>query len=175
MAEKLIKKRSSIKARITGFSNYITILKSCDQLSDLQVLELEGRFSRFENLFDEFNELQTDIELLSDNPEDAYAERFKFEEFFYPLVALARKLLAAGQKQQDNATGSVSGSEVSGGIRNNFIRLPKIDLPRFDGGYQCWLEFRDTFLSLIHNNNSIDSINKFHYLRACAGNSCRNY
>lgn len=169
MADKLIKKRSSMKAKLTYFTNYLNNLENSDRLSELQVLELESRFSKFEQLYDEFNALQTEIELLSDNPDDAYADRFKFEENYHNLVATARKVISAEQEQRQHdkaSAGSVSGSEVTGGTKNNFIRLPKIDLPRFDGSYQCWLEYRDTFLSLIHNNNNIDNINKFHYLRA---------
>lgn len=38
-------------------------------------------------------------------------------------------------------------------------------MPTFDGNYNKWLEFRDTFDSLINDNDSIAPINKFHYLR----------
>nr|CAI5852863.1 unnamed protein product [Callosobruchus analis] len=33
------------------------------------------------------------------------------------------------------------------------------------GGARSWLSFRDTFISLIHINNSLDNIQKFHFLR----------
>lgn len=46
------------------------------------------------------------------------------------------------------------------------VRLPTIELPRFRGEIGEWLGFRDTFESLIHNNQSIDPIQKFHYLKA---------
>ncbi|XP_050555965.1 uncharacterized protein LOC118281405 isoform X1 [Spodoptera frugiperda] len=46
------------------------------------------------------------------------------------------------------------------------VKLPTIQLPKFSGLYTNWLEFRDTFSSLVHCNDSIDEINKFHYLRA---------
>ncbi|KYN14464.1 hypothetical protein ALC57_13336 [Trachymyrmex cornetzi] len=46
------------------------------------------------------------------------------------------------------------------------IRLPTIELPKFSGGAAEWLSFRDTFESLIHKNETIDCIQKFHYLRA---------
>lgn len=48
----------------------------------------------------------------------------------------------------------------------NNIKLPVINLPKFSGTYRTWLEFRDTFQSLIHNNNVISDIQKFHYLKA---------
>ncbi|CAH0715181.1 unnamed protein product, partial [Brenthis ino] len=167
MADKLIKKRSSMKAKLTTFSNYLDVLKSCDNLSTLQRLELDSRYSKFDALYAEFDDLQTEIELLSEKPEEAYTVRAQFEEQYYALAALARSLLSGNEKPRDSA-GFVTGSEdsMAGGLKNNFIRLPKIDLPYFDGSYQCWLEFRDTFSSLIHDNNSIDNISKFHYLRA---------
>ncbi|CAG9114803.1 unnamed protein product [Plutella xylostella] len=46
------------------------------------------------------------------------------------------------------------------------IKLPTISLPSFDGSYDQWLEFRDTYLSLIHNSIDIDNVQKFHYLRS---------
>lgn len=49
-------------------------------------------------------------------------------------------------------------------------RVPKVlSYHRFNflnGKYFNWLEFRDTFQSLIHNNSQIGAIQKFHYLRA---------
>lgn len=50
---------------------------------------------------------------------------------------------------------------------NDFeIKLPIIKLPSFDGNYIMWLEYRDTFESLIYNRESIPDIKKFHYLRS---------
>lgn len=45
------------------------------------------------------------------------------------------------------------------------IRLPTIKLPTFDGNYSNWLEFHYTFNSLIHNNEGLNNINKFQYLK----------
>ncbi|KAJ8916986.1 hypothetical protein NQ315_012901 [Exocentrus adspersus] len=45
------------------------------------------------------------------------------------------------------------------------IKLPKTNLPTFDGSLQNWLFFRDTFKSVIHNKANLSDINKFHYLR----------
>ncbi|XP_062713961.1 uncharacterized protein LOC134290779 [Aedes albopictus] len=46
------------------------------------------------------------------------------------------------------------------------IKLPTISLPEFDGDYQHWLTFHDTFVALIHSNAELPDIQKFHYLRA---------
>lgn len=47
------------------------------------------------------------------------------------------------------------------------INLPQIDLPTFSGDTNQWLEFHDTFLSLIDNNESLNNIQKFYYLKSC--------
>ncbi|XP_045537974.1 uncharacterized protein LOC123721909 [Papilio machaon] len=110
---------------------------------------------------------KVEIEVCSDKPEDEYEERSKFEERYYALMAQARNLLCRDGAADDGR--SVAGSickQAGESFQHNFIRLPKIDLPRFHGSYQCWLEYRDTFLSLIHSSASIDNISKFHYLRA---------
>ncbi|XP_059057219.1 uncharacterized protein LOC131850860 isoform X2 [Achroia grisella] len=164
----LIKKRSSMKSKITVFNNYLNLISSNADISHLQRLDLEERFNRFEAMYSDFDALQTDIEVLSDDAEaeSALTDREEFERQFFRVVALARSLLATSR----DSAGSVAGSEDanSGALntKQNFVRLPKISLPCYDGFYQSWLEFRDTYISLIHNNACIDDINKFHYLRA---------
>lgn len=39
-------------------------------------------------------------------------------------------------------------------------------MPTFDGVYEHWLEYRDTFISLVHNSSEISDIKKFHYLKS---------
>ncbi|XP_050675189.1 uncharacterized protein LOC126972453 [Leptidea sinapis] len=74
---------------------------------------------------------------------------------------------------------SVSESNEGSELRNrdalrDFVRLPKINLPTFDGDFQHWLTFRDTYISLIHTNITIGEINKFHYLKASLKGSALN-
>lgn len=62
-----------MKAKLTNFCNYLSILSSSKVISDLQRMELEGRLSKFDSLYDEFDDLQTEIEVDSDMPQEAYA------------------------------------------------------------------------------------------------------
>lgn len=161
----LIKKRSALKSKLTIFCNYLNMLTSNKTMSQLQRIDLEGRFSKFDAVYVDFDTLQLEIEVQSEAPDAEYAERAQFEERYHALAAQARQLLASAGGADG---GSVASSEFKTGasLHNNFIRLPKIDLPHFNGSYQCWLEYRDTYLSLIHNCSSVDDISKFHYLRA---------
>lgn len=47
------------------------------------------------------------------------------------------------------------------------IALPKIELPKFDGDVVQWCSFRDMFLSLVHNNQNISDIERFHFFKSC--------
>ncbi|CAH2018260.1 unnamed protein product, partial [Acanthoscelides obtectus] len=50
--------------------------------------------------------------------------------------------------------------------QNDGFKLPDVDLPKFNGEYESWMEFRETFESMIHMNTQLHNIRKFHYLRA---------
>ncbi|XP_058827738.1 uncharacterized protein LOC131687658 [Topomyia yanbarensis] len=46
------------------------------------------------------------------------------------------------------------------------VKLPDIRLPSFSGKIREWVTFRDTFRSLIDNNNQLTDVDKFTYLRS---------
>ncbi|XP_063389320.1 uncharacterized protein LOC134675090 [Cydia fagiglandana] len=167
----LIRRRASLKAKLTLFESHLTTVESCDRLSRLQLTELNDRLSKIEEIYSEFDSVQCDIENELEIPDEQYKERDAFESKYFGLVARARELLSAAAPAP--APGASAGSDrsetgscvtaIGGGTK---LKLPTIDMPSFSGHYHDWLEFRDTFSSLIHSNNSIPNINKFHYLRA---------
>ena len=54
---------------------------------------------------------------------------------------------------------------VTSSGKNCQVKLPKIVIPIFSGKYTEWVTFRDLFLSLIHNNKSIDNVQRMQYLK----------
>ena len=48
----------------------------------------------------------------------------------------------------------------------NFHKLPKIDLPKFDGSVLEWQSFWDSFDSAIHSNSTLSEVQKFNYLKS---------
>ncbi|CAG9105751.1 unnamed protein product [Plutella xylostella] len=61
-------------------------------------------------------------------------------------------------------TPAPSGSGKQSDSSSN-IRLPKISIPTFSGKYDEWVTFRDLFDSLIRTNDSLDEVQKLHYLK----------
>lgn len=49
--------------------------------------------------------------------------------------------------------------------KHNSVKLPKISIPIFSGKYTEWDTFRDLFESLIHKNETVDNVQKMHYLK----------
>lgn len=171
----VVKKRGVVKAKLTQFTTFFNQLKPCQSLSDTQIAELTCRLSKMDSLYDEYDALQMELELMAVDPASRFAEREQFEVQYYGIISASRALLdssieaaAAGKKRQDIQVGSDSSGGVANTVqamKQNLVKLPKIDLAPFDGDYHHWLEFKDTFMSLIHNSDQLDDISKFHYLR----------
>ncbi|KAL4707863.1 hypothetical protein ACJJTC_015387 [Scirpophaga incertulas] len=94
----LTKKRSSLKSKLTIFSNYLNLINNGSSLTQLQHLDLEERFVKFQAVYTDFDTLQSCIEELVDEPESLLSEREDFERQFFSLTALARSLLGATSK-----------------------------------------------------------------------------
>ncbi|XP_028166144.1 uncharacterized protein LOC114356943 [Ostrinia furnacalis] len=159
--------RASQKSKLTIFKSYLEPLLACEDLNALQIHETNIRLAKIQALYDEFDSIQTQIENALEISGDEFAERETFERAYFGAIAAAQELLsrhtAAGPASGADFA-SVPGSEVASAVPN--IKLPTINLPIFTGRYQDWLEFHETYTSLIHTNSSIPNIHKFHYLRA---------
>ncbi|KAF9413254.1 hypothetical protein HW555_008476 [Spodoptera exigua] len=86
-------------------NNFINLVKSSAHISEMQRLDLQERFNKFDSLHSQFDELQTEIELLADDAETAFVEREEFDRQFFNLVALTRSLLGSSV----NGAGSEAG------------------------------------------------------------------
>ncbi|GFS83899.1 DUF1758 domain-containing protein [Trichonephila clavipes] len=51
------------------------------------------------------------------------------------------------------------------------VKLPKLIIPKFYGEINQWLSFWNSFKTAIHDNNSLNSIDKFTYLKGLLGSS----
>ncbi|XP_043466955.1 uncharacterized protein LOC122501502 [Leptopilina heterotoma] len=184
MAEinQLVKKRGSCKLKLTSFAKHVNKIKTSNldnqiPLVDVVKLELQNRVDNIKQSFVDFDKIQSNIEELTDNEEDTVDYRETFEKTYFESVALAQSLIAQGipvdrappGMQQRNAQNNQQDNALNVNFHANQplgVKLPTIELPKFRGELSEWLGFRDTFSSLIHDNNQISNIQKFHYLRA---------
>lgn len=165
----LIFKRGQLKGQLTRFQNF---LNSCNN-GEASITEVETRLARIQNILDKFEDIQCNIEISTGNviQED---ERDSFENMFHKVNAEAKKLL----NPQNNVVFSNTAQPVQPTIdtvNTNLqqiniqgqVKLPNISLPDFQGHYDEWITFHDTFVNIIHENQQLSKIQKFYYLRSC--------
>lgn len=159
----LVRKRGTRKGRLTHFVNYLEQFGKT-ALSVSQQAEVKLRMQGALSLFTEFNDIQDQIETLvpdSEMPKQLETREI-FETSYYSALAKAQCMC----NDLEGANSSKTQSTVPS------VQLPTITLPTFSGSYEHWLEFRDTFKSLVHNNDKVDSFGKMHYLkRSLAGDA----
>ncbi|XP_053698987.1 uncharacterized protein LOC128745956 [Sabethes cyaneus] len=123
-------------------------------------LQVPLRIQYLDNMWATLESVQGQLEDMEASSEDRQLladARASFEPRFFATKAnLISKFPTSGS---NNSRTPVSAA-LSG------IKLPTIALPEFDGDYNQWLAFHDTFLALIHSNQEVPAIQKFHYLKA---------
>lgn len=111
--------------------------------------------------FEEAHEsILTVIDSTAEETEDEI--RCDFDEVYFEIVAIHRRLRVTSGEINKSFEGSTSRSHNSGeGVK---VNLPKINLPTFSGNIKTWPEFHDIFHSLIHENHSLSDTERMHYL-----------
>lgn len=115
-------------------------------------------------MLNDFESIQSQFEDKDDeiNSSLHLEEREIFQAQYFKYMAISSCIANKAEKVETKQPYTCSRS---------IVKLPTISLPSFDGQYDGWLEFRDTYMSLIHNSKDIDPIQKFHYLRSSLSGS----
>ncbi|CAK9825652.1 hypothetical protein ANTRET_LOCUS3619 [Anthophora retusa] len=166
----LIVERGRVKAALTRFRTFFDA-----SASTTSVEILEKRLQMNVPLYDKFDAIQAQIETLvaGSASESSHAgERDAFEVAYFDIVTDVERHI--GKFRTSRPTSSPLTSTTVRAEAQVTPRLPTIVLPQFDGNYQNWLRFRDTFESLIQNNEALSDIQRFHYLNsALTGSAAR--
>ena len=157
--------RNGHKGRITYFNNQF------EEHDNPSIGELQSMLHRLRVTYAKFDQVQSAIENIDTDP-NVMIERNKFEETYGSLES---KVLNQIYQLEFKSNLEIKTTSVSlGKAKENdsvntthAIKLPEIVLPKFDGTEVAWLNFRDTFSDLIHNNVKLDQTTKFHYLISC--------
>lgn len=160
----LIKKRGTVKCKLTLFSKFLEKFSN-QQLSGEEILDLELRLARIEQVLDEFEKVQDTIETVSTDVEAQMSEREVFENTYFQLLSKAKALLKVNTStDQPTPLRDTGPTQAAHSVES--IKFPDIALPSFDGNIINWIEFRDTFDALV-NQSSLRPIQRFKYLKSC--------
>ncbi|KAJ8977410.1 hypothetical protein NQ317_003191, partial [Molorchus minor] len=89
--------------------------------------------------------------------------RKHFDTRLYSIKAISSELTEQKLTQISLATPKVESKQSN-------IKLPKINLPVFDGSFKMWHSFFDLYNTLVHKNQSLTKIEKFQYLLTSLSN-----
>ncbi|XP_062703695.1 uncharacterized protein LOC134286139 [Aedes albopictus] len=136
--------------------------------------EVPHRLERLEKVWNAFEIVQEEYEELDDS-EEFVQKNLELcgtvEEMYFRVKAgLVSKLPAPAD------TVAPAAAPVAPVVPNPLanVKLPTISLPEFDGDFNHWLTFHDTFVSMIHSSTEISQVQKFHYLRAALKGEAAN-
>ena len=92
----------------------------------------------------------------------------KFEEKIRTLIKTIDNFLQQLETPDPTLATAVAATTSSTGTASGtgHLKMPKFDLPKFDGQYTKWVPFYDQFIASVDNNSSIPDIQKFNYLKS---------
>lgn len=174
MAEvkKLNISRGAVQHRVTNIKKF---LENNEEV-DIDIEELRHRQDLLETSFKEYN-LFHDLLLnvIEEDDEATMEAAIEKGDLFHDLYFEVKLLLAKAMVKTIKRPTQAPATDIittEGGHRA--VKLPTIILPTFDGAYEKWLNFHDTFSSLIHNSTSLSTIEKFHYLKSTLSGGALN-
>lgn len=171
--KELKQKRTVVKSQLTRLLSYFES-PVAKIITDIQV-----RQERLRELWDNFDRIQTKIDEISFEKdaelarhlEDGEIQRKEFEDSYYTVAGMAKRLIDEYQLAQQRSTinlASDEGDQLRSGrnyeVPRNRPKLPEIKLPEFNGEYTKWTLYKDSFESTIHNETDLTPMQKHQYL-----------
>src|SRR5215472_15024419 len=158
--EKLIRQRSVAKGMLSRMQTFI-------DSGNTDVHQIQVRCNKLPDILSKYEAAQEELECYDEA--DHTDDRAAFELQYYTVDAKFQELLCPTESRSslgvpDNTSAQGSNAARSTPPSNQHIKLPTIQIPSFDGDYCSWLNFKDTFESLIAQNTALSNIQKFHYL-----------
>lgn len=166
--DRLRKKRAVLRSAVTRTVNEIEALL-ISPLTDTG--ELEQRFSLLQNKEVSLAEVDKEIEAGVEE-EDLVAE-FEAAEHYRDSICVTRakvtRKLEALRTSDTNTTAATNTTALQAAPERRVttnVKLPKLEIVKFEGNVQNWRPFWDQFEGAIHTNEQLSAVEKFRYLKS---------
>ena len=160
--------RNSIKNEISLFDTFIDSYDPGTQFTQLQFRHnrLATRFAIFDQICDEITLIETS--------EENSDEKLAIFNNYFTVTSRSQEIISSTLPQynaQISDRASIHSTNPSGNSSNSRkrkLQLPQIPLPKFSGDRSKWLYFKNTFISLVHDDDELADKDKFGLLQgAC--------
>src|SRR5207249_4524486 len=121
--------------------------------------DLAVRLEQLPVIWNKFEKQQTALEeeCQEDELKKYTKDRVDFETKYFQTKAL----------YMTQVTSQPSHNETKPHPTDAPVRLPTLDLPKFNGDYTGWISFSDIFQVAVHNNTALKDVQRLQYLRSC--------
>lgn len=181
----LVKHERTLRGSMDNIKSFITHYRE-----DRDRSSVETRMNKLDEIFEKFLDVRMRIEVITDDQEDdnfvdtvqteeerksmrmSIVEKREqenvnvirdFEDEYYSVKqSLLAFAVPAGRSTDPVLPQSRGSMPIESQIR---VKLPELKLPMFSGKLREWITFRDSFTSMIHDNEHLSTIDKFTYLR----------
>lgn len=163
--KELINKRGNVKGKLKRYNNHFENSKQLESILEVHVKDIARRYCDVKALLPEFERLHdkiTNLRVLDEERAKDNEEFELFETMFYTVSAETEVFI----EKYSKVKASPSQTSTSTPTKVN-VGLPDIALPRFNGTFDNWREFIDTFTALVHSNAALSPVEKLHYLKSC--------
>lgn len=130
------------------------------------------RLTALKEMFAKSQELDAKLTLHADDKKKESEPYFKNELFikcedeYNEAADFLAEVLATYDNTSPSYATTANVSSFSDSTRGP-SRLPRINLPTFEGSFDKWESFRDRFTSMIKNDNTLSNVERMHYLCSC--------
>lgn len=159
---RLKRARGATKGQLTRAYNWIRAFNERDQAIEgvgIRLFLIEKAWMDFRKKHDALINLDPAFE------NDGELEAVEVD--YYAATAAAMAIIATKQQQANQLQNTaLDHQNVSNRVNPiNEIKPPPINLPSFNGSYDQWPNFRDTFKAIVDENENLSDIKKLYYLR----------
>ncbi|XP_050435202.1 uncharacterized protein LOC126842317 [Adelges cooleyi] len=158
--------RLANRKRATSVAD-IKAFKRCSEAFNVNTnthSQIQIRLDQIPVMLKQYIEAYDEVETLDEEDIETNARaivRSEFMELVCDTRAALLELLHKHKRQPSEA----ANSSVS--VSTESMKLRPVSMPKFDGNWQDWSEFKDSFEAMFHNNKKLADVQKFHYLKLC--------
>lgn len=148
-----IQKRTSLNSQL------MQLKKAVDNKSNKNNIEL--RFKRVTDLLHAYEDIHDEWSVWKQD--DIRLEEFnQIQSDYYEIASKVGDIL----KSTAINTPLTNSDESNSADKSRRLRLPVAELPTFNGDYEKWLQFRNTFTAMVDTRDDITDVEKFLLLKS---------
>jgi len=135
------------------------------------IAQVKVRLDEVSEFSEKFEHYQAELEMLDDKKDEEWVNiRRTFRNRLCDVKAALLNITDERATHSTNVSSPSMSSLTSQEHGNSFnsMRYPPCALPSFNGDWQEWSSFIDTYNSMFHNDQTkMPLVQRFHYLKAC--------